>query len=169
MRGDTMENLSENLLCALIGVFGTVVGTFIGALLPSIQNGIGRKSIQISNVDAYWGTGQNNIGCVDVSRLTFTLSILNKKGKDLILEKISCKLYSKDKLIHTLKCSDADTYQNIAHRAVFDELIYVDIPAHSSRIVNVHIASSKDLTSCDKVVFCYSWGVRNRETTVWEK
>ena len=165
-----MENLSESLLCAVIGVFGTVVGTIIGALLPAIQNNVGRKSILLSNVEAYWGDGQvDAFGSYHGSQLNFTLSVLNRKGKDLILERMSCKLYSGKQMLYELKCSDADSYQNIAHRAVYDDLVYVDIPGHSSKTVNVHISSSKNLTSCDRAVFHYSWGFFDRKIVVWEK
>ena len=165
-----MENVSESLLGALIGVFGTVIGTIIGAFLPSIQNGIGRKSIHISNAECHWGDGQRDaLGSHHGSWLNFTLSILNKKGKDLILEKMSCKLFSGNQLLYELKCFDADTYQGVGGRACYDELIYVDIPGHSSKIINIHLSSSQNLTSCDKVIFQYSWGLWKRKLVVWEK
>lgn len=165
-----MENMTESLLCALIGVFGTVIGTIIGTLLPAIQNGIGRKSIHISNAEYHWGNGQRDtFGSYHSSWMNFTLSILNKKGKDLILEKMTCKLFSGNEMLHELKCFDADTYRGIGGRACYDELIYLDIPGHSSKIINVHLSSSKDLTTCDKAVFCFSWGFWKRKLVVWEK
>lgn len=165
-----MGNISESLLCALIGVFGTVIGTIIGTLLPAIQNGIGRKSIHISNTKYHWDDGQSDAdGFHHSSWLNFTLSILNKKGKALILEKMSCKLYAGKQLLHELKCFDADTYQRAGGRASYDDLIYVDVPGHSSKIINVHLSSSKDLTTCDKVIFYFSWGFWSRKLVVWEK
>ena len=165
-----MENMSESLLCALIGVFGTVIGTIIGALLPAIQNGIGRKSIHISNTEYHWGDGQRDaFGSHHSSWLNFTLSILNKKGKDLILEKMSCKLFAGKQMLHELKCFDADTCRRVGGGPSYDELIYVDIPGHSSKIINVHLSSSQDLTTCDKVIFYFSWGFWSRKLVVWEK
>ena len=158
------------MLCALIGVFGTVVGTIIGALLPTIQNGIGRKSVHFSNVEVHWGSGIcDECGYTDSSHLNFTLSILNKKGKDLILEQMRCTLYSSNHPFETFSCFDRDSLQYIAARAVYEELVYIDVPAHSSRTISVHIGSSKDLRMCDKAVFTYSWGIQKRELVVWVK
>lgn len=165
-----MGKLSEGLICALIGVVGTVVGTIVGALLPAIQNGIGRKSVQVSNTQICLGSGSTDSdGYSDFSDVEFRLSVINRKGKDLILEKMYCELYTEEKLIQTLRCFDADTRHRSGGRIVSDELVYLDITGRSSRIVNVHSFSRKDLTSCDKVVFCYSWGICKRGVIVWEK
>ena len=102
-------NISENILCALIGVFGTVVGTIIGLVIPYLLNNIGKKRLTVSNIDAKFDTirkldGEG--GFLGGSWLYFTIIIINKKNKNLILEEMSCELYNGNTLIQTFSCLD---------------------------------------------------------------
>ena len=87
--------MTENVLCALIGVGGTRLGTIVGLAFPYLCSGFGRKLLVISNIDVRFGTGKpDGEGGYDGSWINFRASILNKKNKSLIIEKIACELYS---------------------------------------------------------------------------
>lgn len=162
--------MTENVLCALIGVGGTLLGTIVGLVFPYLCSGFGRKLLVISNIDVWFGTGKpDGEGGYDGSRLNFTATILNKKNKSLIIEKIACELYSGSNKIAVCTCTDSDTRKRIAEAWKYDELRYIDIASKSSTTKNVHVFVRGDLTSCDKVVFVYSWGLVKRKQIVWVK
>ena len=162
--------MTENVLCALIGVGGTLLGTIIGLVFPYLCNNFGRKLLAFSAIDIRFGTGkQNSVGEYDSSWIDFTVTILNKKNKSLILEKISCELYSGPKRIAVCSCVDKDTGRKSAGTYKYDELRYIDIAPKSSATKSIHAFASGDLTTCDRVVFIYSWGVITRKQTIWSK
>lgn len=163
-------NISENILCALIGVFGTVVGTIIGLVIPHLLNNIGKKRLTVSNVDAKFDTGEpDNVGGFFGSWLYFTITIINKKNKNLIIENASCELYNGNTLIQTFSCLDKDSHKKIAQRNTYDEIIYIDVLPKSSIRKNVYVPVGGNLTVCDKVVFKYSWGILKRKDVIWTK
>ncbi len=165
-----MENLSENILCAIIGVGGTVIGTIVGFLLPTVGKSFGRKALTITDIEASWDTGElDEIGCYHGSRLDFTVTVLNKKGKSLILENPTCELYGGSQLLGVYACDDNETRKSIAHSSVYESMMYLDIPPKSSVRKQIHVPVSGNLTSCDKVVFLYSWGIVKRKKTIWVK
>lgn len=165
-----MENLSENILCAIIGVGGTVIGTIVGFLLPTIGKSFGRKVLTLTDIEAYWDTGEvDEIGCYHGSRLEFAVTVLNKKGKSLILEKPICELYSGSQKLAVYSCDDNETRKSIACRYVYESMMYLDIPPKSSVRKQIHVPVSGNLTTCDKVVFLYSWGFIRRKKTIWVK
>ena len=162
--------MTENVLCALIGVGGTLLGTIVGLVFPYLCSGFARKLLVISNIDVWFGTGKpDGEGGYDGSRLNFTATILNKKNKSLIIEKIACELYSGSNKIAVCSCTDNDTGRKSAGTYKYDELRYIDIASKSSTIKNIHVFVRGDLTSCDKVVFVYSWGLVKRKQIVWVK
>lgn len=78
--------MTENVLCALIGVGGTLLGTMVGFVLSYLCNSFGRKLLVISNIDVRFGTGKpDGEGGYDGSWINFTATILNKKNKSLII------------------------------------------------------------------------------------
>lgn len=162
--------MTENVLCALIGVGGTLLGTIVGLVFPYLCSGFGRKLLVIFNTDVRFGTGKpDGEGGYDGSWINFTATILNKKNKSLIIEKIACELYSGSNRIAVCICADSDTRKRIAEAWKYDELYYIDIAPKSSTTKNIHVLVRGDLTSCDKVVFVYSWGIVKRKQTVWVK
>ena len=162
--------MTENVLCALIGVGGTLLGTIVGLGFPYLCNGFGRKLLVISKIDVRFGTGKpDGEGGYDGSWINFTATILNKKNKSLIIEKIACELYSGSSRIAICSCADSGTRKRIAEAWKYDELYYIDIAPKSSTTKNIHVFVRGDLTSCDKVVFVYSWGIVKRKQTVWVK
>ena len=166
----TVENLSENVLCAIIGVGGTVIGTIAGFLLSTIGKNCGRKTLTITDVKTYWGTGEvDGYGGYYGSQLEFTLTILNKKGKNLILEKPTCELYSGSEMLAAYSCEDDETRQLVAQRLVYEPMMYLDISPKSSVQKRIHVPAGGNLTSCDKVVFVYSWGIVKRKKMIWVK
>ena len=50
--------MTENVLCALIGVGGTLLGTIVGLVFPYLCSGFGRKLLVISDIDVRFGTGK---------------------------------------------------------------------------------------------------------------
>ena len=165
-------NISENILCALIGVFGTVVGTIIGLVIPYLLNNIGKKRLTVSNIDAKFDTirkPDGEGGFLGGSWLYFTIIIINKKNKNLILEEMSCELYNGNTLIQTFSCLDKDSHKKIAQRNTYDEIIYIDVLPKSSVLKNVYVPVGGNLTVCDKVVFKYSWGILKRKYVIWTK
>ena len=77
--------MTENVLCALIGVGGTLLGTIVGLAFPYLCSGFGRKLLVISNIDVRFGTGKpDGEGGYDGSWINFRASILNKKNKSLL-------------------------------------------------------------------------------------
>ena len=162
--------MTENVLCALIGVGGTLLGTIVGLVFPYLCSSFGRKLLVISDIDVRFGTGKpDGEGGYDGSWINFRASILNKKNKSLIIEKIACELYSGSSRIAVCSCADKDTGRKIAGAYKYDELRYIDISPKSSATKNIHVFVRGDLTSCDKVVFVYSWGIVKREEIVWVK
>lgn len=162
--------MTENVLCALIGVGGTLLGTIVGLVFPYLCSGFGRKLLVVSDIDVRFGTDKpDDAGGYDGSWINFTATILNKKNKSLIIEKIACELYSGLKKIAVCSCADNDTGRKSAGTYRYDELRYIDIASKSSTTKNIHVFVHGDLTSCDKVVFVYSWGIVKRKQTVWVK
>ena len=162
--------MTENVLCALIGVGGTLLGTIVGLIFPYLCSGFGRKLLVVSDIYVRLGTGKaNNMGGYDESRINFTATILNKKNKSLIIEKIACELYSGANKIAVCSCADKDTGRKSAGTYKYDELRYIDIAPKSSATKNIRVFVSGDLTSCDRVIFIYSWGVITRKQTIWSK
>ena len=73
--------MTENVLCALIGVGGTLLGTIVGLVFPYLCSGFGRKLLVISDIDVRFGTGKpDGEGGYDGSWINFRASILNKKN-----------------------------------------------------------------------------------------
>lgn len=162
--------MTENILCALIGVVGTLLGTIIGLVCPYMCSSFGRKLLVISNIDVQIGTGKpDGEGGYDGSWINFTATILNKKNKSLIIEKMACELYSGSNKFAVCTCADSDTGKRIAEAWKYDELNYIDIAPKSSTTKSIHVSVRGDLTSCDKVVFVYSWGIVKRKQIVWVK
>ena len=50
--------MTENVLCALIGVGGTLSGTIVGLVFPYLCSSFGRKLLVISDIDVRFGTGK---------------------------------------------------------------------------------------------------------------
>ena len=50
--------MTENVLCALIGVGGTLLGTIVGLVFPYLCSGFGRKLLAISDIDVQFGMGK---------------------------------------------------------------------------------------------------------------
>ena len=50
--------MTEKVLCALIGVGGTLLGTIVGLVFPYLCSGFGRKLFVISDIDVRFGTGK---------------------------------------------------------------------------------------------------------------
>ena len=50
--------MTENVLCALIGVGGTLLGTIVGLVFPHLCSGFGRKLLVISDINVQFGTGK---------------------------------------------------------------------------------------------------------------
>ena len=162
--------MTENVLCALIGVGGTLSGTIVGLVFPYLCSSFGRKLLVISDIDVRFGTGKpDGEGGYDGSWINFRASILNKKNKSLIIEKIACELYSGSNRIAVCSCADKDTGRKSAGAYKYEELRYIDISPKSSATKNIHVFVRGDLTSCDKVVFVYSWGIVKRKQIVWVK
>ena len=162
--------MTENVLCALIGVGGTLMGTIVGLVFPYLCNSFGRKLLIISDIDVHFGTGKtNDIGDHDGSWINFAATILNKKNKSLIIEKIACELYSGSDKIAVCTCGNRDTGRISAGTYQYTELRYIDVAPKSSIAKNIAVSASGNLTSCDKVVFIYSWGVITRKQTIWSK
>lgn len=162
--------MTENVLCALIGVSGTLLGTIVGFACPHIVNSWGKKILAVSDADIWFGTGKpDGEGGCDGSWINFTVTILNKKNQALIIEKIACELYSGSSKIAEYTCADKDSGKRSAGTYRYDELRYIDVAPKSSISKNVSVFARGDLTSCDKVVFTYSWGVWKRKQTVWSK
>lgn len=163
-------NMTENVLCALIGVGGTLLGAIVGLVVPYLCKNFGRKLLVVSNADVRFGTGKpDGEGGYDGSWINFTATILNKKDQALIIEKIACELYRGSNKIAICTCADRDTGRKSAGTYKYDELRYIDVDSKSSTTKNIHVFVSGDLTSCDKVVFVYSWGIVKRKQIVWVK
>ena len=163
-------NTNVTVLCAFIGVAGTLAGTVIGYLLPYLGSLFGKKALNITDVRTCFGTGEaTKSGDYLGSSLYFELSAINKKNKTLILENLYCELYSGTKLLNTFKCQDDETGRFIAGCTYYKDLPYIDISAKSSVLKKVNIPVKGNLSSCDKVVFNYSWGILNRKKTIWVK
>ena len=102
--------MTENVLCALIGVGGTLSGTIVGLVFPYLCSSFGRKLLVISDIDVQFGMGKpDGEGGHDGSWINFRALILNKKNKSLIIEKIACELYSGSNRIAVCSCADKDT------------------------------------------------------------
>lgn len=163
-------SMTENVLCTLIGVGGTLLGTIVGLVFPYLCNNFGRKLLVISDADVRFATGKSDgEGGHDGSWINFAATILNKKNQALIIEKIACELYSGSNKITVCACADRDTGKRSAGTYKYDELRYIDVAPKSSITKNIHVFLRGDMTSCDKVVFTYSWGVWKRKQTVWSK
>ena len=161
--------ISDSIMCALIGVAGTLFGTIVGFVLPYLCSGFGRKVLAISNVDVSLGTGITDCFGTSESRVTFDLAILNKKNKDLVIEKIGCVFYEGNDKILSCTCKDKDTQRNYAGGYAYDTLTFIDVPKKTSKQISACIYKCEDLTMCDKIVFTYSWGLLKREEIVWVK
>lgn len=164
-----MGELSETIQGALIGVGGAVIGTILGYLLPTISKSVGRKAINITDVNAYFGSGQVDAFGPDYTHIIFTITILNRKQKNLILEGLTCELYSNNTLIATSPCDDYETQYSYAAQTRYEAMPYIDVPPQSSVRRKSCADFNGDLTSCDKVVFRYSWGLLKRKRIIWTK
>lgn len=170
-------NVTENVLCALIGVWGTLLGAIAGLLIPYLCKNFGRKRLGISNVKEWFRKGEaDGVGSSDDLGIKFSVDVLNRKEKALNIEIIACVLYSGSNKVAVCPCYDEDSKKSIFPESrnfpniyEYDELRYIDVAPKSSVIKKIHGSFSGDLTSCDKVVLRYSWGIVHRKKTVWDK
>jgi hypothetical protein len=96
----------------------------------------------------------------DGSHVNFTVTVHNKKDKALNIKISPCELYSGSNKIDERPCDDIDTVRRSAGAIKYDELQGIDVDLKPSIIKKIKVPVSGDLTSCDKVVFRYSWGIK---------
>ena len=81
-----------------------------------------------------------------------------------------CKAMREGKIVQdNILCYNKDTYKKIALRSTYEPLSTIDVLPQSSVQYDVLITPNGDLTQCDKILFSYSKGIKQRKIVVWEK
>jgi hypothetical protein len=81
-----------------------------------------------------------------------------------------CKAMREGKIVQdNILCYKKDTCKKIALRSSYDPLSTIDVLPQSSVQYDVLITPNVDLTQCDKIVFSYSKGIKQRKIVIWKK
>ena len=109
-------------------------------------------------------------GYINGSYAYFRIEIINRKDKKFILEKLHCKAMSQNEiLLDHIHCYNKNSCEKIATKPIYDELSFLNIQPQSSVSCEVKLTPNGDLSKCDKLVFFYKKGIRQKKIVIWEK
>lgn len=147
-----------------------IIGAAVGVILPTWFSNIGKRKLDISDVEIHLGTGEpDGEGGYFGTGVDFSLIIINKKNKNMFLEKIVCEFYNKGKIMCTTACYNKESYKRVASRTIYDKIVHIEILPKSCKDINVCVRPSGDMTECDKVILIYSWGFKRRKKVIWTR